>query len=142
VNGLIRVLDDLFWKRFADEYQEDPESPSSACFEGMFSVALILFFGFVALLTPLSRLLMFAVNAISHTAAAEIPHRDAWFTVVAVASALLSGLIVRRRYWRFRLVPEAAAPYLGMDRFVIATKALGMLAAAIAMTCLMFWLFW
>jgi hypothetical protein len=142
VNVLIRVLDDVFWKRFADEYHEDPESPSAACFEGMFSAAVILFFGFIALLAPASRLLMVAINMLSHTAAAEIPHRDAWFTVVAVASALLSGLVVWRRYWRFRLVPEAAAPYVGMDRFVIARNALGILAAAIVMTSLMFWIFW
>ena len=127
-------IDQIFWKRYADELDRKPESPAMACFAGMLQVGVMFFIFFVALLVPVSRIGMIGVNLLSGTPALTLTARTIWFVAVAMSSAIISMFILVRRYWKYRLTPELARPYFErVDRIQMAFTWAGITVVALGL---------
>ena len=143
VGVLSGTLDEIFWKRFADEYRQNPNSPTAACFSGMFQVGLIFYVALLGLLTPVLRGMVIAANAVAGRPILAGVNKTAWFIVLALSAALTSAYLVRRRYWRYRAKSEMAVAYgEKIDRMMIAIKMVGLLACAFIIMAVMMTLFW
>jgi hypothetical protein len=141
--NLQKVLDQIFWKRFADELRSDPDDPAMACFAGMFQGGLILYVATIALLAPVSRLAMICLNLMSDEPASLLGSRDRWYAIIAVAAGILTIVVVTKRYWHYRLTPQVA-PQMGdeVDRWMMVFTSAGLLVVAFGLMALMFALFW
>jgi hypothetical protein len=140
---MMEHMDRIFWKRFGDEYYSEPQSPRWAWFGGIFNVALVFFFLFGGLLTPVFRLAIVATNLVTGADAFSISHKQFWSKTIIACAWAAACIVVVRRYWRYHVNPEASLPYReSINRLEMLGMSIGYLVGAMAVMAAFMWLFW
>jgi len=136
-------MDQIFWKRYADEYRITPQNPTSACVAGMLQVALIVFFLVLTVLIPVARLAMIVTNALQRNPLLQMEQKPEWNAGLLTMAALLSAFVVMRRYWHHRLSPEQSVQYRdSVDRASISLIWLAYAAGGLVLSAVAAKLFW
>lgn len=134
----MNVLDQIFWKRFADEYKLDPANPGPACVAGMFQVGIILFMTFMGIFELLVRSITLLLAAAGAETAARIWH-PMEFRAMLLLAGISAGYMVKHRYWSRRLHPEDSRQYgEALNRGVITLFVAGLMSAAAVVMFLAF----
>jgi hypothetical protein len=140
---LRQPLDTMFWRSYGDEIRLHPEAPVSCCLLGMSHVFLILWIFVVALLVPFAHVLQNLLRSSRWLEAVALPPKLHWFIGICVLAGLISGSIVMRLYWRYRLSPDRAMRLdTNYDRGRATAYAVGLSAGVLALMAAMFKLFW
>jgi hypothetical protein len=134
---ITKLLDQMFWGRYASNLNSGARGPTSACVAGMFQVFIGLYCTLIGLLSVVARIALILVQPhsagdqrVTYTPSILMP------VICGVAFAAATAFVVAR-YWQYRRTPERAASHSDGDLAETFALSLGYSAGSVVLMLLL-----